>query len=85
MHTVRGPPENRRRPQATPGRAPSRRHRQKTSASRRRRKKNAFYRCQLTALTYSLTLYCYVFTLYTSLSETPVTPTVECRCQHLTF
>jgi len=40
--------------------------------------KNVFYRCQLTALTYSLTVYCYVFTLPgvyqdISLSETPLT------------
>ena len=53
---------DRRRPQATPGDTAARRQSLKPppspknlSASRRRRK-NVFYRCQLTALTYSLTL-----------------------------
>jgi len=54
-----------RAPQKTPTPSPK-----NLSASRRR--KNVFYRCQLTALTYSLTLHCYVFS-YVLL---PVRPSV---------
>ena len=69
---------------------------EETTGDRRRTKlvgqppppeKKLFYPCQLRALTYSLTLHYYVSTLCQdiSLSETPLTLTVECCRQHLTF